>query len=249
MLRADTETLSRDTDQPRGRLRRIAEAVLAIILLVLLSPLVGIISLAILALDGKPILYRQIRVGHMGRCFTILKFRTMVLQADAFGSSVTTGRDPRITQIGGVLRYTKLDELPQLWNVLRGDMSLVGPRPDVPEIVAHYTPEMCRILTVPPGMTSIASLRLRDEQELLSGAENPELAYEQVVVPAKVSLAMEHVDRDSLWFDFGILIKTGWSLTLGRLMRERDDAFVVNLRQEIAQLNRAQSTDEGGQVQ
>lgn len=161
----------------------------------------------------------------------------MVENADQIGTSVTTGEDPRITKIGRILRKTKLDELPQLLNVLRGDMSFVGPRPDVPEIVDRYSPEMKKILEVRPGITSNATLHLRSEEELLMLAKDPDRAYEEVFVPAKVSLAMEHVKRKSFLFDFSILIKTIWALTGGKIWMMREHPFVEEIKEQIQELN------------
>lgn len=135
--------------------------------------------------------------------------------ADKIGSSITTIHDARVTKFGETLRKLKLDELPQLWNVLKGDMSLVGPRPDVPEIVNTYSPNALKILTIRPGITSIASLHLRNEAQILAHFSDPEAAYLQILVPAKIDLAMEHVYRNSLRFDIWILLLTIWMLTLG----------------------------------
>jgi lipopolysaccharide/colanic/teichoic acid biosynthesis glycosyltransferase len=162
----------------------------------------------------------------------------MVVNASRLGSSVTTGNDRRITSVGRILRRTKLDELPQLWNVLKGDMSLVGPRPDVPEIVAAYTPTMRRILDVRPGMTSVASLHLRDEELLLAIARQPDNAYLEVMVPFKVTLAMAHVDNQAIWFDLAIIFQTIWAITCGRLLKNAEHPSIVDLRSQITTLNR-----------
>ena len=160
----------------------------------------------------------------------------MVVNAGHIGTSVTTGHDPRITKIGRVLRKTKLDELPQLWNVLKGDMSFVGPRPDVQEIVNNYTGEMRRILEIRPGITSNASLHLRNEEELLSLAREPDKAYEEIFVPAKVELAMEHVLRKSFFFDFGILLKTVWVLTAGRIWPIKEHSIIKEIKQAMERM-------------
>jgi len=166
--------------------------------------------------QGGRIFFRQERVGKGGKGFKIYKFRTMVDRAEEMGSSITVCEDRRITPIGKVLRRKKLDELPQLFNVLRGEMSMVGPRPDVPEIVARYSPEMKRILNVRPGLTSLATLHLRDEEYFLAQVSDPEVFYEDVLVPFKVKLAMEHVERNSLAFDLKILCQTVWMMILGK---------------------------------
>ena len=183
--------------------------------LLLIWPVFLLIALLIVVSSPGPVLFTQTRVGRHGKPFTIYKFRSMVPGADKLGSSVTTGDDARITPVGRFLRRTKLDELPQLWNVLVGDMSLVGPRPEVPEIVAHYTPSMRRILEVRPGITSIASLHLRDEEDLLAALDDPDRAYVASLVPFKVSLAMTHVDQRSIWFNVRVLILTLYGVLLG----------------------------------
>ena len=121
-----------------------------------------------------------------------------------------------MTPIGRFLRQFKLDELPQLWNVVRGDMSLVGPRPDVPEIVATYTADMRRVLDVRPGITSLAALQMRNEEELLDLFPEPDTAYLRYVVPVKIDLSLEHVRRNSFWFDLKILLLTVWTLSFGQ---------------------------------
>ncbi len=162
----------------------------------------------------------------------------MVCNADQIGTSVTTGIDPRVTKIGRLLRKTKLDELPQLWNVLRGDMSFVGPRPDTQEIVRNYNSEMRRILEVRPGITSNATLHLRNEEDLLSLAKDPDRAYEEIFVPAKVKLAMEYVARKSFLFDFGILLKTIWALTGGKIWPIKEHSIVTEIKQDIERMNK-----------
>jgi lipopolysaccharide/colanic/teichoic acid biosynthesis glycosyltransferase len=205
----------------------------ALVGLVILSPLLAVIALAVKLSSPGSILYAQTRVGLHGRHFKLYKFRSMVTNADKLGTSVTTSVDRRITPVGRFLRKTKLDELPQLWNVVRGDMSLVGPRPDVPEIVATYTPEMRRIFEVLPGMTSQASLYLRDEEQLLSLTETPDDLYVSVLVPAKVDLAMEHVQRQSFWFDLLILVKTLAAVAFGRLWSLHEPVGLTVLRESF----------------
>ncbi len=185
-----------------------------------------------------PIIYSQERVGLNGRIFHLYKFRSMVIDADQIGTSVTTGKDHRVTKIGRVLRKTKLDELPQLWNVLKGDMSFVGPRPDVPEIIDNYNSVMQRILEVRPGITSNVTLHLRNEENLLSLAKDPDKAYDEIFIPAKVRLAMEHVDRKSFFFDFGILIQTVWALTGGRIWPLKEHPLIREIKQDIERMNK-----------
>ncbi len=177
--------------------------------LIVLSPSLLIIALIIKLKDGGNVLFKQVRVGKHGKHFEVLKFRTMVLDAEKLGNKVTTGDDPRITPIGRVLRKYKLDELPQLINVLKGEMSLVGPRPEVPEFVAFY-PEETRniVLSVPPGMTDKASIEFVNENDLLSGSEDPLSDYKNKVLPIKQKYYVEYVKERSLWLDFSLIIKT-----------------------------------------
>lgn len=177
---------------------RTLDFIISLIGILLLSPFFIIMIVLVKISSHGPIIYSQERVGYIGRIFHLYKFRSMVNNAEQIGSSVTTGKDPRITKIGKLLRKTKLDELPQLWNVVKGDMSFVGPRPDVPEIVDNYNGEMRKILRVRPGITSNATLHLRNEEDLLSLAKDPDKANEKIFISAKVTLALEHVERKSL---------------------------------------------------
>ena len=216
---------------------RAFDIILSLTGIIILSP-VFIIAIFLVKISSPgPIIFSQKRVGLNGRLFNLFKFRSMIINADKLGTSVTTGKDPRITGIGKILRKTKLDELPQLWNVLEGDMSFVGPRPDVPEIVNNYNLEMRRILEVRPGITSNATLHLRNEEDLLSLARDPDRAYEEIFIPAKVKLAMEHVKRKSFLFDFSVLIQTIWALTGGKIWKMREHPFVSEIKQNIVKLN------------
>ena len=176
---------------------------------ILLSPVFLVISLIIKLRDGGDILFKQVRVGKNGKLFKVLKFRTMVPDAEKLGNKVTTGNDPRITPIGAILRKYKLDELPQLINVLKGEMSLVGPRPEVPEYVDFY-PEQTKklILSVPPGITDKASIEFVNENDLLTGAEDPVKAYREKVLPIKLAYYEDYVKERSLWMDFNLVLKT-----------------------------------------
>jgi lipopolysaccharide/colanic/teichoic acid biosynthesis glycosyltransferase len=220
-------------------MKRAVDLAVAFLGLLFFLPLLVLIAIVIKLTSPGPVFFVQARVGQRGRFFRIYKFRTMTPDAENRGSSVTTSRDPRITRAGRFLRRTNLDELPQLWNVLIGDMSLVGPRPDTPEIVASYTAEMRRILEVPQGMTSIASLHLLHEGELLALSSDPDVAYARIVVPAKVQLAMEHWRRNSLRFDLAVLVKTIWALSGGRLLPMKEHPVVREIRLGIAQMARA----------
>ena len=194
-------------------MKRLCDIICSLAGILIFAPLMLAVALIIKLTSAGPVLYAQARVGLHEKIFYVYKFRTMVDKAETLGSSVTTGIDPRIMPIGRFLRKTKLDELPQLFNVLKGDMSFVGPRPDVLEITAKYTPEMRQIFTMRPGITSVATLHFRHEEVILSKVPDPDRFYDDVVVPLKVELAMEHVRRHSFWFDFSILFLTLWVLT------------------------------------
>ena len=201
---------------PGGRLAyRIAKRALDVLAsaaaLVFLSPLLAAAALAVRLDSPGPALFRQVRVGRHGRPFEILKLRSM---CGAPGPAITAGGDPRVTRAGRFLRRTKLDELPQLWNVLRGDMSLVGPRPEVPRFVARFPEDYARILSVRPGLTDLAALEFRDEEALLAGAREPELAYVEAVLPAKLRLYHRYLDERSLATDVSLIART-----LGALLR------------------------------
>jgi len=194
--------------------KRIFDVVVAGLGLLLLSPLLLGIAVWIRVDSPGPALYRQERVGRFGRHFRIHKFRTMSQSGSSGALQITVGADPRITRAGKLLRRTKLDELPQLWDVLVGDMSLVGPRPEVPKYVALY-PDALRdkVLSVRPGMTDRASIEYREENELLARATDPERTYVDVVMPAKLRYAAEYVDRRSMWSDLcliGATVRTLW---------------------------------------
>jgi lipopolysaccharide/colanic/teichoic acid biosynthesis glycosyltransferase len=176
--------------------------------LVLLVPLLAIVALLI-KLDSKgPVFFKQERIGRRFHPFHIYKFRTMRDDRSRERGLITVGADPRITQVGGFLRKTKLDELPQLINVLKGDMSFVGPRPEVPKYVQVFRRDYEDILRVRPGITDLASLKYRDEAFLLGKAENPEEEYLSHVLPDKIKLAKDYVQRSSLLFDVGLILKT-----------------------------------------
>lgn len=178
--------------------------------LVVLSPLFLILALWI-KLDSKgPVFYRQVRVGRWNKDFRIFKFRSMRVGADK-GSLVTIGgRDPRVTKSGYWIRKFKLDELPQLINVFIGDMSLVGPRPEVRHYVDYWTPEQMRILDVRPGITDPASIKFRNENELMEKAYDPEKYYIEVIMQEKIKLYLEYVKKHNFCYDFGLIFKTFW---------------------------------------
>lgn len=189
--------------------KRAVDLFFAAIGIVLLSPLLLAIALAVKLDSPGPVLFRQQRVGRHGRPFLIHKFRTMRHAAAPSGPQITVGADARITRVGAFLRRTKLDELAQLFDVLRGAMSLVGPRPEVPRYVALYPSALReRVLSVRPGITDPASLAFRDEGELLARAADPEREYVDVVLPQKLALADQYVRQASLRHDAAILWRT-----------------------------------------
>jgi lipopolysaccharide/colanic/teichoic acid biosynthesis glycosyltransferase len=176
--------------------------------LLLLSPLFLVVAVLIKRESPGDVFFLQERVGRHFRRFRIVKFRTMVADAPAKGGPITAAGDPRITGIGRLLRRTKVDELPQLWNVLKGEMSLVGPRPEVPEYVEMFKNDYAVILQVPPGITDLATLTYRDEERVLSAAADPAAAYRDQILPRKLRLARESVARSSLLFDVAVVVKT-----------------------------------------
>jgi len=185
--------------------------------LVLLSPVFAAVALAIAAASPGPVFFRQVRVGRGGVPFRIYKFRSMRVDAEALGGQLTVDGDTRVTRVGAFLRASKIDELPQLINVLVGDMSLVGPRPEVPRYVALYTPEQRRVLEVRPGITDPASIQYRDESAVLARAVDPERAYVDEVLPHKLAINLAYLERRSLASDVGVILATLW-----RLLRRRD---------------------------
>jgi lipopolysaccharide/colanic/teichoic acid biosynthesis glycosyltransferase len=176
--------------------------------IVLLAPALLLIAVVIRIDSPGPVLYRGRRVGAGGRHFAMLKFRTMVVGADRLGGPSTANGDPRVTRVGRILRKYKADELPQLINVLTGDMSLVGPRPEVPQYVAMFTQQELQILEVKPGITDLATLWNSDEGAVLAGADDPERMYLEVIRPRKIQLQLEYVRSRSFASDLRILWQT-----------------------------------------
>ena len=191
------------------------DILLAGIGLVALAPLFLIIAVAIRLDSPGPVFFRQERVGRKGRIFRIFKFRTMRVDAPATGPALTIGEDPRITRVGRFLRHYKLDELPQLLNVLRGEMSLVGPRPEVPKYVALYDDEQKRVLELTPGITDVASIAFRNESEILGKARDPEREYVERIMPEKIRLNLEYAEKASVFSDIGVLFKTLVAVAFG----------------------------------
>ena len=176
--------------------------------LLVLSPIFIIVAIWIKLDSPGPVFYRQIRVGRHNKDFRIFKFRSMRVGSDK-GSLVTIGgRDPRVTRSGYFIRKFKIDELPQLINVVTGDMSLVGPRPEVRHYVNYWTPEQMRVLDVRPGITDPASIRFRNENELLEKAQDPERYYIDVIMQEKIKLYLEYVEKSSFWYDIKLIFQT-----------------------------------------
>ena len=189
-------------------MKRIFDIIASGLGLIVLSPLFLLLAVWI-KLDSKgPVFYRQVRVGRFNKDFRIFKFRSMRVGADK-GSLVTIGgHDPRITRSGYFIRKFKFDELPQLINVFNGDMSLVGPRPEVRHYVDYWTPEQLHVLDVRPGITDPASIKFRNENELMEKAEDPEKYYIEVIMQEKLRLYLEYVSHHSFWGDIGLIFKT-----------------------------------------
>jgi lipopolysaccharide/colanic/teichoic acid biosynthesis glycosyltransferase len=184
--------------------------------LAILWPALLMIAIAVRMQDGGPVFVRQQRVGYRGRLFRIWKFRTMVPQA-ALGGALTVGDDPRITRVGATIRRLKLDELPQLFNVIGGTMSLVGPRPELPVYVAQYTEAQRKVLELKPGITGVASRHYRHESAILGQVADPERFYVETIVPDKIRMCLTYGARASLWSDLRVILGT-----LGDLFRARD---------------------------
>ena len=193
--------------------KRLFDLLLSGIGLVMLAPVLLLIA-ALIKLDSPgPVMFRQERVGRFGKPFRIHKFRTMRHEPAGQGLQITVGADRRITRVGGFLRASKLDELPQLLDVWLGDMSLVGPRPEVPRYVAHYPAHLReKVLSVRPGITDIASIEYRDESAVLARAADPEHAYIHEVLPHKLAMAAQYVDEASMWLDVRLIARTVWAI-------------------------------------
>lgn len=189
-------------------MKRTFDFLAAFLGLVILLPVFALIALWIKWEGGGPVFFQQERVGKGGVTFRMLKFRSMVMNAEQLGQVITIGKDPRITRVGAILRATKADELPQLFNVLRGEMSLVGPRPEVPKYVAQYSPAERAILELRPGMTDPASLKYRDENDLLGSVENPQDYYVTVIVPDKIKVGLAYAQTATLWTDLQTILRT-----------------------------------------
>jgi len=193
-------------------LKRIFDFFSSLTAIILLLPFFVFISLLIILQGGLPVLFTQTRVGLNGKPFRLLKFRTMVKDADKLGKITIGKRDPRVTNIGHFLRSYKLDELPQLFNILKGEMSVVGPRPEVQEYVDLYTEEQQKVFLAKPGLTDYASLKYINESEVLAKSSNPQKTYIEEVMPAKLNLNMKYIKEQGLLTDLKIIFKTIWKI-------------------------------------
>jgi lipopolysaccharide/colanic/teichoic acid biosynthesis glycosyltransferase len=202
-------------------MKRAFDLVMSGVGLLLLSPLLLVTALLVKLTSRGPVLFRQERVGQAFRAFQILKFRTMVPNASQLGRQITCGADARITRFGNLLRKSKIDELPQLINVIRGDMSLVGPRPEVPRYVDMFHADYEVILQVRPGITDLASIEYIDEQAILGNAVDPETEYVCRVLPEKIRLAKDYVQRQSFFLDLKIIFGTLGSLIATRTQKKQ----------------------------
>ena len=189
-------------------MKRSFDILFAALGLLVLSPLLLLLAIAVRLSSRGQVLFRQQRIGKDGRPFYIVKFRSMVENAEDLGLGVTRDGDPRITAMGRFLRKTKLDELPQLWNVVVGDMSFVGPRPEVPRYVEKYTAEQRRVLALKPGITDLATLEFRNEEELLRTVADTERFYLEYCVPRKIELNLAYAARANVWEDTKIILRT-----------------------------------------
>lgn len=189
-------------------IKRILDATLSGLGLVVLTPVLVVLCVLVKLYDFGPVLFVQSRVGLGGRNFKMYKFRTMIVNADQSGAPITVGGDSRITPVGRLLRATKVDELPQLWNVLKGEMSFVGPRPEVRRYVDLYTADQTRVLELIPGITDLASFAFYNESELLRASRDPELYYKTVLVPEKIRINLEYSRRANILFDFLLIVFT-----------------------------------------
>lgn len=193
-------------------MKRVFDLVASGLGLLVLSPVFLILAVWVKSDSRGPVFYRQVRVGRHGRDFTLYKFRSMCVGSDKKGLITVGGRDPRVTRSGYFIRKYKLDELPQLINVFAGDMSLVGPRPEVRKYVDMYTREQMRVLYVRPGITDLASIRYRNENELLASVEDPERFYQEVVMQDKLKINLEYVSKHGFWYDIKLIFETIFSI-------------------------------------
>jgi len=194
-------------------LKRAFDVMVSALVILIALPLWAAVAVAIKLDSPGPVFYRAQRIGRDGRPFTLYKFRTMITDADTRGPGITRCDDPRITRVGRFLRRMKIDEMPQLLNVLKGEMSIIGPRPEDPRYVAHYTPEQRRVLSVRPGMASPAFIKYRHEEEILAAAgDHLEQIYLTEILPDKLRMDLEYIEQQSLLFDLIVLARAALSL-------------------------------------
>ena len=226
-----------------SRSKRLFDLFWTLLGLALLWPLLAAVALLVKAHDGGPVFFRQVRVGYRGRTFRVWKFRTMRLDAargaGGGGMALTVAGDARVTRIGRWLRTLKVDELPQLFNVLSGDMSLVGPRPEVPRFVALYTTAQREVLNFVPGLTDAASIRYRNESDMLGGPVDPEPAYVDSIMPEKIRLSLAYAAQATIWTDFLVICTT-----LRQVFR-----MPMSAAQHAAPLRRRLPPDGAGEAQ
>lgn len=188
--------------------KRVFDVIVSLLMLLILSPVFLFLAIAIKVDSPGPVFFRQERVTQYGRHFRIFKFRTMVNNADKIGSAVTVGHDSRVTKVGAKIRHCRLDEISQLINVLIGDMSFVGTRPEVPKYVERYTPEMMATLLLPAGVTSEASIEYKDEDKLLNAADDVDQVYVEDVLPGKMKFNLDAIRNFWFWGDIAVMFKT-----------------------------------------
>lgn len=193
--------------------KRLFDIIVSLILLILLSPVFLVISIMIKTDSKGPVMFRQVRVTQYGKTFRIFKFRTMVTDAEKLGTQVTVDNDSRITKTGNRLRKCRLDEIPQLLNILKGEMSFVGTRPEVEKYVNCYTPEMMATLLLPAGVTSTASIAYKDEDRLLKDAVSPDDVYVKQIMPEKMKYNLEYLKNFGFFYDIRVMIRTVTAVT------------------------------------
>lgn len=213
-------------------MKRLFDITASIIGILVLSPVFLVFALAVRLSGPGPVLFKQDRVGRRGRVFRIMKFRSMVQDAEHRGGKLTISGDSRITELGRFLRKHKIDELPQLFNVLRGEMSLVGPRPEVVELVEKYESEYWPLLTVRPGITHRVTLMFRNEEQMLAGLSNPLRFYERNVIPTKIRLYCQTMGQQSLWDDIFIVLATIFRIPVPGI-----ESFTMMSEPEVANIS------------
>jgi len=188
--------------------KNIFDFVFGVIGFIILLPFLMIIGILIRIMSPGSVMFEQERIGKDGKPFKILKFRTMVENAEELGPQITIGKDMRVTKIGEFLRKYKIDEFPQIINIINGEMSFVGPRPEVKKYVDLYTPEQRKVLSIKPGVTDLASIKFKNENEILAQSQNPERTYTEVIMPEKLRINLDYVENASLLYDVKLIFNT-----------------------------------------